>query len=182
MQVETFSRYASWNIIDGIFMVCEGNIFLQFVLYFSSHLEAHPRQTALLIDSTLRHPRLVLTQIRFSLLPSRAFNDVVADNQFASLGLVLLGLLARVYKIVGGGGSTASRGALCHEDEQRLLSADRAFELERGEQTEQIPGTLGLNAGHAQRLDTTKAAREQSPDFGEVVSRESLVSSMDTTC
>ena len=74
-----------------------------------------------------------------------------------------------------------SEGALCREDEQTLLAADRAFELERGEQTEQIPGTFALDGGHAQRLDATKAARGQSPDFGELVPRESMGSSLDTT-
>ncbi len=41
----------------------------------------------------------------------RSFKDLIADNQFAPLGLVLLSVLARLYRVLGGAAAAAAAAA-----------------------------------------------------------------------
>ncbi len=104
----------------------------------------------------------------------RAFNDLTGETQFANLGLVLLGCLARVYHIIGGGGGPATS----FEAEHGSVSLDdRLFELERGERVEQLAGTDPtdeLVQRNVLRAGTRTDIREAGPDLGEAVPRTEL--------
>ncbi len=100
---------------------------------------------------------------------------MIADNQFAPLGLVLLGYLARIYKIICGSSTTTTTGAQDPVDKEQISAGDALFELEPGERLDRLPGTFGLDVEESKQLrdyDREVRKREQSPDLGEAVPRQ----------
>jgi ribonuclease MRP protein subunit RMP1 len=79
-----------------------------------------------------------------------AFSNLVADNQYAAMGLFLLGTLARVRTLTG------------------PLGRERGGDEDKDEAVEEVAG-MGIEKG---RLGIE---REETYDFGEVVRREDLL-------
>lgn len=105
---------------------------------------------------------------------NRTFHDIIADNQFASLGLVLLGCLARVYRIIGGAGDATTSSSLGGEVSQTAAAgaADTAFQLERGEKVEELlPEKSFSSDARGVRRDGKK---KDEVDLGEAVPRSAI--------
>ena len=73
----------------------------------------------------------------------RAFTQVVSDNQFATLGLVLVAELARVWKIIGGEWDVGDGQEISHvnanEDGKRVTVASGRLQDDVGELVERPP-------------------------------------------